>query len=51
MPNAKYVITRTDKPSPFGGTDSAAVYSDADLKRRTDAAEAAGVPVTVKPVK
>jgi hypothetical protein len=42
MPKAKYVISRTDNK------DSAAVYDDADLKRRTDAAKKAGVDVKVR---
>lgn len=52
MPKAKYVITRTDRPSPIsGGPDSAAVYTDADLKRRLAEAERLGVPVDVKRVR
>lgn len=42
MPKAKYVITRTDNK------DGAAVYNDADLKRRLAAAKRLGVEVKVE---
>jgi hypothetical protein len=50
---AKYVLTAHDYAGPIekalGQKDSkVAVYDDADLKRRTDAAKRAGVKTSVK---
>lgn len=53
MPKAKYVLTAHDYAGPIekalGQKDSSVgVYDDADLKRRQDAARAAGVRTSVK---
>lgn len=53
MAKAKYVLTAHDHQGPLekaaGQKDSrVAVYDDADLKRRTDAAKAAGVRTSTK---
>jgi hypothetical protein len=52
MGRPKYILESPDVPNPLkdkgGKGDHALVYSDEDLKRRTDAAKAAGIKVNVK---
>lgn len=53
MPKLKYVLTAHDHQGPvekaLGQKDSlVAAYDDADLKRRQDAAKAAGVRTSVR---
>lgn len=52
MPKKKWIISSPDVPNPLKGKngkgDSAAVYSEADLTRRLDAAKEAGVTVDVR---
>lgn len=56
MAKAKYILTAHGYQGPIekalGHKDSrVAVYDDADLQRRTDAAKKAGVKTSVKKVK
>ncbi|MGH3378810.1 MAG: hypothetical protein ACRDP6_29190 [Actinoallomurus sp.] len=52
MPKPKYILESPDVPNPLKGKggkgDAISVYDDADLKRRTDAANTAGVKVNVR---
>jgi ribosomal protein L13E len=52
MGRAKYVLSSPDVPNPLKGRggrgEAIAVYEDADLKRRVDAAKKAGIRVNVR---